>query len=107
MMTKERVLRCYSLSGLPNIPQLMWSQWGQPGVPTASDQRSSEVAIHWELRHGGPSETDVSSSVSKSSTRQLCPVVLYRNMVLIYSLDLPLPLISLLNSEIYILDMLA
>ena len=53
-----------SLSGLRNIPQLTSSQWGQPGVPTASDQRSNEVATHWGLRHGGPSETDVSSSVN-------------------------------------------
>ena len=39
-------------------------------MPAASDQMWSEVATHWGLRHGGPSETDVSSSVSKLSTLQ-------------------------------------
>ena len=59
-----------SLSGLPNIPELMSSQWGQPGVPAASDQRLSEVATHWGLRHGGPSETDVRSSVNTMNSVQ-------------------------------------
>ena len=88
----------HSIERSPHHTVLAWSQWGQP---TASDQRWSEVATHWGLRHGGPSETDVSSSVSKLSTLQTLSSTYIPHCITtwhwyIYPLDLPPPLISLL-----------